>query len=369
LKKLFSLLVVFVISFTIIPTCNAATELPTSLTMTEAIRLATKNSNQLAIYKKEIETNKVNVQETDYTYKDTRSNFRPTNLQLGLIIDGYGVKQAELGLTIAEMTLDNYVSQLELKVKTDYYNLKSAMDKQEKTGINYSYANENLWIVHNKWLAGTATLMEDLQATLAKSRAKVERNAAARDIDYARKTLNVTLGLPMTTTYELVDSLPFVSETEFPDILVSSPDNIIDSALKNKLEIVSAKGNLELSELNFTVTQKYTQSHTFKYQQAEIAVQTAEEKLKLAEQNAQLAIYKAYNDAMNSLESMQIAKSSAELAEQSYLMALTQYDAGLTVNSEVINVFSSFKDAQISFEQIKLSYAINIANYEALTTW
>jgi outer membrane protein TolC len=343
----------------LLPVMNVkAEEEARSLTVRQAVELALQNSNQLRIHQREVEASKVGVREADEARKNARSSISQPNTVL--MSNGYFLRQAEMSQRLAEKQVSDFRRQLELQVMTEYYNLKAAIDTRERAYLARQYANENLWTVSQMVLRGTATFLDNLQAATVKLRADADREAARRNVMQAQRVFNVTLGLPMNTQLTLTDELP-VAMKDLP-----LPDDIMEQALANRMDVMRARESAELEEFGMRIFDLYIPKNMFAYQQRAISTATVLENRDMIVANATLAIYRMYNDVLGTQANVRVARETMEQAHQAYMVAIVRYDIGMIHSSDLLNALGSWKDSMIGFEAAKLAYATALANYEAL---
>ena len=336
-----------------------AQKLDTSnLTLSNAVDYALSNNSQILLNESKIKAAKVGLEEAKDARVRAKQGKNRGDYEVEKAIEGYYVRQAEMGVKSAELILQQSREQLKAKVQTDYFMLKNAFSKLEKSQMSYMLAEKTLSMVKAKLEMGLASELELMQTETVFEKAKADRSAAVRSVDAAERTLAQTLSLQLDTVINLADDIIML---DLPEATAVSK---LDEAVETRMECVLAREQAALDKLDWEIMIPWYDVGTFKYKQAEIKVQSSNLNVYKTEEQAKMNVYKAYDDMMNAYEALPVVSMAEKQAEKAYNVAIIKYESGMVTADAVLDALSKLEEAQIAYTQAVLAYNLSVITFE-----
>lgn len=273
--------------------------------------------------------------------------------------EGYYKEMADMGRTLAEKGREQTIETVKMAVQSAYFNLLFAQDKAEIQRSILDSAKKDMDIAGKKYELGMVSQVDVLSSEAALESAKLGYNTATRDLEYQRMSFNKTLGLPLKTEVGLTDSLTF-EEPPGADI-----EEEVTLALQNRYEVIAAKEQYRVNELNHKLTLGWYPENTFVTRQARYDMESTHQSLVNAEQDVELSVRKAYMDMQSAYDSIGVLSKNVERLQKAYDIARLRYDTGMATSQEVVNALNALNDIKLQHLQAVHGYNLARIQFEA----
>ncbi len=345
------------------------------------------------------------------TKRDT-SGIKSNNLQASLnlnwtLFDGLKMfitrdRLVELD-RLGGLTVKNQVVTTVADVVNNYYNIVRSKLQLKAIDEQISINEERVKLADRKFSVGLGAKPELLQAKVDLNARKAARLRQLTLIDQLKERLNQVMAVVLSTTYDVIDSIPINTKLQYGDL----QNNITNT----NPSLLIARKNIEISKLivrerkadrypiltfnsayNFTRTENkavinqftplFNQNRGFNYgfglsvpilnnfntkrliQQAELDVQYQEIFLKNQLSLVDLALSNAFKNYELEKKSLALEEENISLARENVSIALERFRQG-------VSTYLELRDAQISLEQaldrlIAARYNTKLAETELL---
>lgn len=345
------------------------------------------------------------------TKRDT-SGIKSNNLQASLnlnwtLFDGLKMfitrdRLVELD-RLGGLTVKNQVVTTVADVVNNYYNIVRSKLQLKAIDEQISINEERVKLADRKFSVGLGAKPELLQAKVDLNSRKAARLRQLTLIDQLKERLNQVMAVVLSTTYDVIDSIPINTELQYGDL----QNNITNT----NPSLLIARKNIEISKLivrerkaerypiltfnsayNFNRTENkavinqftplFNQNRGFNYgfglsvpilnnfntkrliQQAELDVQYQEIFLKNQLSLVDLALSNAFKNYELEKKSLALEEENISLARENVSIALERFRQG-------VSTYLELRDAQISLEQaldrlIAARYNTKLAETELL---
>ncbi len=345
------------------------------------------------------------------TKRDT-SGIKSNNLQASLnlnwtLFDGLKMfitrdRLVELD-RLGGLTVKNQVVTTVADVVNNYYNIVRSKLQLKAIDEQISINEERVKLADRKFSVGLGAKPELLQAKVDLNARKAARLRQLTLIDQLKERLNQVMAVVLSTTYDVIDSIPVNTEFQFGDL----QNNITNT----NPSLLIARKNIEISKLivrerkadrfpiltfnsgyNFNRTENkavinqftplFNQNRGFNYgfglsvpilnnfntkrliQQAELDVQYQEIFLKNQLSLVDLALSNAFKNYELEKKSLALEEENISLARENVSIALERFRQG-------VSTYLELREAQISLEQaldrlIAARYNTKLAETELL---
>jgi Outer membrane efflux protein. len=270
-------------------------------------------------------------------------------------------KELKNGIDTLENTKKQLEEAIKLSVEQAYY--KVLEDEQNLDVLNTSLelAQKAQSIAKVQFDKGMITEDQLLQAEIGVSGVNMQIDQAKATLEKDMLNLKRQLGLPLKSELKL--------ETVFkvPDISGIDVEEGVESALKNRMEILEAKKDLDIKQQDFELIKKYYSDITFQYKSGLLNLNTSQEKLKSAEQDVELDVRSKYLDMKSASSALPVLQMNVEKAQESLRLAQLRFENGLGTIVDVLNAQNTLLQNQLDL--VKTQHGLNLAkiNYEVAT--
>jgi len=354
-RKLFAALLVLIL----LPTSFAFAQEDKSevlkLSLEDALKLAEENNQQVKLSELALEKAKLGRQQYRHQEKKTREleDVDPglsSSFEYTYTMD-LADKQTEVYLKLAEMGVDVAKKGIRFGVEAAYFGALLARDNRLLAEAAVERQKDLLRIAEARYKVGAVAKTEvlDAQVQLAKAEANLSNVKSQEEKAYIN--LKKLLGLPLDRQIELTDALKF----ELADIDVTL-EELIEKALKNRIDILSAEGSYEIAKLDFDLNSKVYPSNTFIYKEKEHAKEDARIKLEDTKAAVEAEVRQIWLDLEDAKANIPVLDKAIEMAEESLRLAKLSYQAGLVRSVDVAA-------AEEGLRQVQLQRAGAIYNY------
>ena len=341
-----------------------------TLTLQQAVDYALENSAAIKL-------SHTAVEKAEVGYKEAKSAYDKADKAGGLsredrmlmssqmifesykMTEGYYKEMADMGRTLAEKGREQTIETVKMAVQSAYFNLLFAQDKAEIQRSILDSAKKDMDIAGKKYELGMVSQVDVLSSEAALESAKLGYNTATRDLEYQRMSFNKTLGLPLKTEVGLTDSLTF-EEPPGADI-----EEEVTLALQNRYEVIAAKEQYRVNELNHKLTLGWYPENTFVTRQARYDMESTHQSLVNAEQDVELSVRKAYMDMQSAYDSIGVLSKNVERLQKAYDIARLRYDTGMATSQEVVNALNALNDIKLQHLQAVHGYNLARIQFEA----
>ena len=341
-----------------------------TLTLQQAVDYALENSAAIKL-------SHTAVEKAEVGYKEAKSAYDKADKAGGLsredrmlmssqmifenykMTEGYYKEMADMGRTLAEKGREQTIETVKMAVQSAYFNLLFAQDKAEIQRSILDSAKKDMDIAGKKYELGMVSQVDVLSSEAALESAKLGYNTATRDLEYQRMSFNKTLGLPLKTEVGLTDSLTF-EEPPGADI-----EEEVTLALQNRYEVIAAKEQYRVNELNHKLTLGWYPENTFVTRQARYDMESTHQSLVNAEQDVELSVRKAYMDMQSAYDSIGVLSKNVERLQKAYDIARLRYDTGMATSQEVVNALNALNDIKLQYLQAVHGYNLARIQFEA----
>jgi outer membrane protein TolC len=275
------------------------------------------------------------------------------------VTKGYYKELTDMGRTLAQAGRDQTLETVKMAVQNAYFNLLFAADKADIQKSMLDSAKKDMEIANKKYELGMVSQVDVLSYEAALESARLGYNTAKRDLEYQGMSFNKTLGLPLKTDVELTDRLGL----EGPD--EADLEETVALALENRYEIIAAKEQYRVNQLNHKLTLGWYPENTFVTRQARYDMEESHHKLVNAEQEVELSVRKAYMDMNSAYESIAVLGKNVERLEKAYDIARLQYDMGMATSHDVVNALNALNDIKLQHLQAIHGYNLAKVQFEA----
>lgn len=329
-----------------------------SLSLKDATEYALEHNKQLDIKDSLVQALKVKEEEVLVLQSKAKMSNMVNSVIDILLKKGHTLALTRYQKEVAEKNSEQERLILFKTVQNNYFNLKSAIKKYEKSQGITKYALENLKAVELKYNVGLASELELLGAKTMLIKATADQNAAERAVILNQMTFNRSIGLPVFTNVNLTED---ISMEKYEEVNLNEKTKL---ALENRMEMFMAKKVFELDSIYIKLFEEYSPKNTYVYRIAFADTQTAELYVSLAEDGVRQSVYKSYFDMVNAYDAVQVLEENETQAQKIYDIAVIKYNAGMAPNNDVTDALNKLHDAQINKEHGLLAYKLAKITFE-----
>ncbi len=340
-----------------------------TLTMEEAQQLAIENSYAISNLNRRIEDTKdllSNQRDLQSTMSDLLKlplQFIPSDITNDyvnalMIKNGYGVKGAQVQLTVLENTKAQTEEALKISATSAYYNVllaKKAMVLQQHL---YENAKGHLRTANVRFENGVITRLELLQAEIAVNSALTDLHNAEDDLNIERLAFNNTIGLGLGETVVLTSEIEEKAELEM------QLEEAIEQALENRPEIENKRAEYELKAIEVgAITSYYTPNlRQHKFAVEELA--EAEHDYQQTYRDIEMDVRNKYLDLVKTERSLDNMDETIKLLEEALRVTKLLYQYDMATLQEVSDAEVNLTQAQIGKTQMTIGYQLTRMMYE-----
>ncbi|MBZ4688297.1 MAG: outer membrane protein TolC [Clostridiales bacterium] len=283
--------------------------------------------------------------------EDSDSPFGPTGYEKALI-ERVAPRQAQMGLTVAQKTLEATKNGTKLAVENVYYDVLKARTELENAGDAVKRAEERLRLANVSLEAGTAARLDVINAEVVLAQKKVRLNAAENTYKSKVMEFNKTLGLPLSTKINLTSSF------EFKPVEIDL-EKVIAEAKESDVAYVGAQEALAVAEKQFAEAKKFYTPNVYKYREAQYAYEEAKLNAEKAERDLVMDIKNAYFKLQSARESYEAMQKGVEQAQEAYRLTKLRSEIGMSTQIELQEASDRLDEARA--ELLSALYNYNLA--------
>lgn len=320
--------------------------------------------------------------------KGLRSNNVAAGVQLNWkLFDGlkmFATKaKLEEYVKLGELTIKNQLIDITASVITGYYNIVRQKQQLKAIQEQMSVNEERVKLADKKLSVGLGSKPELLQAKVDLNAQKAEQLKQLTLIAQLKEQLNKIMAVPINTTYEVTDTIPFDNNLILDEIITKSEANnpLLQLSKKNidisKLSLKEAKAdyfptlsfnsayNFSRTNIKTAINQfapVFSRSNGFNYgltaaipilngfnvqrqiKQAKLSIQYQQLVLENQQLQINLAVNNAFKDYELQKKSLALEEENLALAKENVMIALERFRQGVSTYLELREAQKSLED-------------------------
>ena len=331
-----------------------------NLSMEEAVELGLKNNETVKIAQLDIEKNQVISKKAASLWSKAPEN---SMIETKLLSDGYYKRQSEMAVKLSRKSKELIEQKIELGIKNGYYEISRSIKDIEVKEENVLRVQEQQRIAEVKLKIGTGIKQEVLTAQAAVEEAKLALANAQDNLTYKKMEFNKLLGLSFDATVNLTEDV-------INNMSLQKSENIdlnekVKLAQKNRMEIIQAQENTEVSKLYFDIVSSYSAENTYDYRAANYEKEKANNELNDAKHNVELSVNNAYLNMQKAARAVGVYEKNIASLEEAYRLSQLSYEAGVGIQMDVLNAQNMLYNAELSYVQSLHNYNLAKLSFEA----
>jgi outer membrane protein TolC len=336
-------------------------ESATPMTLEEAQTLAIENSyaisnlNRRILDTKDMISNQRDLQTTMSDLLKLPLQFIPSDITNDyvnalMIKKGYGVKGAQVQLTVLENTLDQTKEALRIGAASAYYNVLLAQKTVEMNNALYENAQGHLRTAKVRFENGVITRLELLKAEMAVNSAKTDLFNAEDDLRIKNLEFNNTIGLSLDQEVILISAVEWI---EMPDM---SLEEAIDISLETRPEIENKRAEFELKEIEVSAITSYYTPNLRQHKFALEELEEAEHYYKQTFRDIELDVRSKYFDLVKSERAINNINETIGLSKEALRVTKLLYEYDLATLQDVSDAEVALTQSEIGKYQMLIGY-------------
>ncbi len=321
---------------------------------------------------------------------------RSVGLTLSYLLYDFGTRAANLEnarqlLQAASATQDSTVQAMFLAAVQAFYQAHATRAALDAAVESERSAQRSLDAAQARYLAGSATPADQLQAQTAYSQSKLNRITAEGNLKKAQGGLANILGLNASRHVALIPA----NTAAIPDHFERDIDQLIEEAKHHRPDLIAAEaqikaaealadaaraagkpslalsastsvvnaggGNTNGSSLSLSLSVPLFEGYgpTYRLRAAEAQVETRQAQMERLSLQVALDVWNAYQNLVTATQSLRTTADLLRSAEQSERVALGRYQAGVGNMLDVLNAQSALAAAQQQRVQSTLDWNVS----------
>lgn len=323
---------------------------------------------------------------------------RSYGLTLSYLLYDFGTRAANLEnarqlLIAAGATQDSTVQTVFLAAVRAFYQTQATQAALDATRESERAARQSFTAAEARYLAGSATPADKLQAQTAYSQATLNRITAEGNLKKAQGALANIIGLEANRSLLLATA----NTAPIPANFQHDVDNLIEQAKQHRPDLIAAEAQMKAAQasadaaraakmpsisLNTSTTRSSSAGissrssslgismsvplfagygPTYRVRAAEAQVEAQQAQLQRQSLQVALDVWNAYQDLLTTTQSLRTTADLLQSAEQSERVALGRYQAGVGSMLDVLNAQSTLASARQQRIQSTLDWNVNRA--------
>jgi outer membrane protein TolC len=331
---------------------SSASQSPETLTLAKAIEIALASNHDLAMLRIDMDTADTNGRLVKAQVKEIDGDDIES-------VDAakqkyYNEAQIEATKKINQLSLKAAESEAKLEVQKRYYACINAQKEVELQEQSLQRAETNLSMVKAKLEAGAAAKTDVTQAEVSVQNAKASLESAQNGLKAAWLNLNHYLGVDLTKSWKLEDSTQLLK----PDI--TSLEQALDLALKQRYEIQQSQEEEKLAELTVELYSKYSILSSYQGKIARNQLEKAKANVEETKRSIMVEVMQAFDNLQSSKTNMETYEKAKELAAENYRAMKIRYENGLATSYEVVEVEEAYTKSENQYNEAVKNYNIAV---------
>jgi len=341
------------------------------LTLTDAIGLATDNSDTLTNLNSDIEAQEIELHRANGQVDSVDSGSYSTadgyvNIYL---TKEYQVDAEEQTLTDLHREVENEGVAIKIDVTKDYMSLQSLTTQIKEAEDNYALLVKQYGEIEKKHELGLITKLELEQnaLTLQQQQLSIDKLIQQKEIEMIQ--FNVKLGLDIYTNLILPTSIT-MDETMAYNL--NELSNAID---ENHQAVVEAEEALRLAKLKYKVVEKYTDKmagalgRPSYYQETVDAYDDAIVALSDAKESEQINLRTEYYTLMNDFYGLKISELQLEQKKTTLDNNKLKFELGLITLNDYQDSYLTYVSAYTALNRSKSDFYVSKQSFESYIHW
>ncbi|MEN6316383.1 MAG: TolC family protein [Clostridiaceae bacterium] len=253
-----------------------------------------------------------------------------------------------------------YEKELKLDITELYYQLLLLDQKFQNQKDVIDRVKLDLDIKNKQVKIGTVLAYDLLPLEIAVDEAELRAIDIQREIDKLVMDLNIKMGFDIYSKWVLINrSLPEV------DFIITKIDDTVASVVSTSHSI------LKLEEEKMLIDKELELNIGYAIKETPDTVEALREKsnnLKYSIKDERISVeYRVrsdYNNLLNLLDDVKIAKLDYDMSEKLLAIAQVKYDKGLISNFEYQRLVGERDASQLAYNQAKLNYYLAVENFK-----
>lgn len=270
-----------------------------------------------------------------------------------MIKKGYGVKGAQVQLTVLENTLNQTKEALKIGAASAYYNVLLSQKTVELTNVLYENSQGHLRTAQVRFDNGVITRLELLKAEMAVNSAKTDLFNAEDDLRIKHLEFNNTIGL------ELDQEVLLVSAVEWIEMPVLSLEEAIETSLETRPEMENKKVEFELKEIEVSAITSYYTPNLRQHKFALEELEEAEHYYNQTYRDVELDVRSKYFDLVKSERAIVNINETIELSKEALRVTKLLYEYDLATLQDVSDAEVALTQVEIGKYQMLIGYNLS----------
>lgn len=275
-----------------------------------------------------------------------------------MIKKGYGVRVAQMQVTLLEKSKQQLIEGLELNAKVSYYKVLLAQKTVELNEEALNKANEQLKVVQVKYDNGSVTKLDLLQSELAVNQAKIEYDNAVDDLAIEQLAFNNTVGLPFEQEVILV------GEIEYNEIEEINLEEAILKAKEERMEAIEAREEVEVAKIKLEAHDSYYTSNAKAYKEAKKEYENKQNNLENVYKDIELDVRQKYLELVKLERSLNNLNQTYELSLEAVRITTLFFEYGLSTAMDVLEAETALTQSEIGRYQLLVTYNLSKAVFD-----
>ena len=271
-----------------------------------------------------------------------------------------GLKNAELGHTLAQEGYESAQKRVILSVQSSYYGLLMAGEVLKISRKSLDLATENLRIAEDKFRLGSANELSVIGSRAALAKASEDLTKGQTNFERSRLTFLRNLQMDLDSEVVLSDS-----EFSFESWKVEVGD-LVRQALEKRIELLQSQTSIEIAKLQVGLADNsYTPPTTLKKAQLDQA--KAELALEQQIKNISFEVQSSYLDLIGAESSVKTAGENVKQSEENYRTLQINYDQGIVTKAQVdsaeigmLSARNALRSAIFTYNNVRLTLMIAV---------
>ncbi|MBO8173604.1 MAG: TolC family protein [Bacillaceae bacterium] len=269
-------------------------------------------------------------------------------------------KQAELGVDIADLSLEYTRLNTSFQVKNAFYQVILKQEELQKTELLKRQVTSQVEAAEKQYELGLISKLqlEQLKSQLEKVNLQLEQ--VKNESKQSKQELNLLIG------QKLDQALHIEQQLEEPEKLKDlTVEELYQMALEHRPDVLQSQIDRDIKKINYDVTAGYYPAEiVYEHRLAKNEYQIAELEWQQKQKQTRIEVEKALDGYHLAMQSLNIAKQDLQLAEKMYQVAQTKYDQGLISQLDLLNEETSYHDAKINYLNSKYQAWMSIFQLE-----
>lgn len=321
-----------------------APEPPEVISLSDTVKLAV--AHDLKIKKAEIE-----LQEAELSLKEVRAEqyLQPSPVNL---------LEAENSVTLAKIELETVGQDVTFAVEEAYYELIRQQNLVKVNEEALISVKTDLETVESRFRAGVASKLDLLKAKTQADSAEATLQATKHDLEDAIFKFSLLVGVGVD---EIKLAYKSYADYTIPDIDINL-DTSIKEALNNRVEVKSAKVNLDLRETDLELADPaYTPD--IQIEKIKAALEKTKINKQSVEEEIMLEVRRLFNALKKSERLIKLNQQKWEELQEALRVAEARFETKIVTIGEVLDAKANLIEGESSYINSIFDYKLNLTRF------